>query len=509
MESGRQPEEKSKEDYRIMRLIEIVLVLFNVLLMGRLTLGRPKSQHEWQIGGGISAVLLLVHAFVEGLRWPMIPVYLITLWAITGGARFFFRSAARPSNKPRRRWKAVLFGGVTVVYAAVAIVLPLLFPVFSFSGPTGPYAIGTATYHWTDSAREEKFTEASGDSRELMVQIWYPANSEATGKAAPYLSDPAAYVEGLHELLQLPEFLFSGLKLVNTHAITNARLADTESKYPVLLFSHGFMGYKNQNTFQVEQLASHGYIVVGIEHAYSSVASVFPDQHVVKFDSEGKTGYEQMKYSFMDERNQVWVEDAKFVLDQIEALSANDPGGLFTGRIDLEHMGMFGHSFGGATTVQMLLDDSRIKAGIDMDGVLYGEKRIPAYGLKKPFLLMSADDTLKGVDHTGDAEIAALGTDREEIAAYYDELFARYEPVTAGGNYWMTFKHSKHMSFSDLYLLTPLFGWMEGVDVRGTHELINEYTLDFFDHYLKGQPLQYLDCNLGDHPEYTLQQGAE
>jgi predicted dienelactone hydrolase len=492
-----------------MRWIEIMLVLFNVLMLGGLMLGRPKSQRGWLIGGAISAVLLLVHAFVEGLRWPMIPMYLVTLWAIVGGVRPFFRSTARGERKQRQRWKTLILGGVGVVYAAVSIALPLLFPVFSFAEPTGPYAIGTATYHWTDSAREEKFTKTSGDSRELMVQIWYPASSEATGKKAPYLSDPAPYIEGLHEFLHLPEFLFSGFKLVNTHAIANAGLADTESKYPVLLFSHGFMGYKNQNMFQVEQLASHGYIVVGIEHAYSSVASAFPDKPVVKFDSEGKIGYEQMKYSFMDRRNEVWVEDAKFVLDRMEALSANDPSGLFTDRIDLEHMGMFGHSFGGATTVQMLLDDQRIQAGIDMDGVLYGEKRIPADGLKKPFLLMSADDTLKGVDQTTDEEIAALGTNRDEITAYYNELFARYEPVTVGGNYWMTFKNSTHMSFSDLYLLTPLFKWMEGVDVRGTHELINEYTLDFFDHYLKGQPLQYLNINLGDHPKFTLQQGAE
>ncbi|MEK5182981.1 MULTISPECIES: alpha/beta hydrolase [Paenibacillus] len=492
-----------------MRLLEITLVLFNVLLLGWLTLGRPKTQRGWLIGGGISTALLLIHAFVEGLRWPMIPVYLITLWAIVGGTRLFFRSAAKAARKPQRRWKTLVLTGVGAVYAAVSIALPLLFPVFSFAEPTGPYKIGTVTYHWTDSAREEKFTETSGDSRELMVQIWYPASSESTGSPAPYLSDPTPYIEGLHEFLQLPEFLFSGLKLANTHAIANAGLADTETKYPVLLFSHGFMGYKNQNTFQVEQLASHGYIVVGIEHAYSSVASVFPDKSVVTFDSEGKTGYEQMKYSFMDRRNEVWVEDAKFVLDQMETLSADDPSGLFTGRIDLEHMGMFGHSFGGATTVQMLMDDQRIQAGIDMDGVLYGEKRIPADGLKKPFLLMSADDTLKGVDQTSDAEIAALRTDRKEITAYYNELFARYEPVTAGGNYWLTFKQSKHISFSDLYLLTPLFEWMEHVDVRGTHELINEYTLDFFDHYLKGQPLQYLNNNLGDHPKYTLQQGAE
>lgn len=82
-----------------MRLLEITLVLFNVLLLGWLTLGRPKTQRGWLIGGGISTALLLIHAFVEGLRWPMIPVYLITLWAIVGGTRLFFRSAAKAKKK--------------------------------------------------------------------------------------------------------------------------------------------------------------------------------------------------------------------------------------------------------------------------------------------------------------------------------------------------------------------------------------------------------------------------
>ncbi|MCE5172719.1 hypothetical protein LQV63_25960 [Paenibacillus profundus] len=340
-----------------------------------------------------------------------------------------------------------------------------------------------------------------------MVQIWYPASSTAKGKTAPYIADAAPYAEGFNKVMKLPKKIYTGLDLVKTHAIENAKLADTDSKYPVLVFSHGFTGYKNQNTFQVEQLASHGYIVVGIDHTYSSVASVFPDGRVANFDSGGVQGFEQMKYSFMDKRNEVWVEDAKFVVDQIEKLSSNDPDGLFTGRMDLEHLGMFGHSFGGATTVQMLLEDSRIKAGINMDGVLYGKLRIPADGLKKPFLMMSADDTVKGVANTSDADIAALGTNREEVAKYYDEMFARYEPVTAGGNYWMTLKHNKHMSFSDMYLITPLFEWMEGLDVRSAHRLINDYSLDFFDHYLKQEPIKRLDQNIGDHPDFTLKKG--
>lgn len=337
-----------------------------------------------------------------------------------------------------------------------------------------------------------------------MVQIWYPASSTAKGKTALYISNSAPYAQGFNKVMHVPELLFTSFESVETHAIENAKLADTDSKYPVLVFSHGFTGYKNQNTFQVEQLVSHGYIVVGIDHTYSSVASIFPDQRIVNFDSGGVQELEQMQYSFMDKRNEVWVEDAKFVVDQIEKLSSND---FFTGRMDLEHLGMFGHSFGGATTVQMLMEDSRIKAGINMDGVLYGKLRIPVDGLRKPFLMMSADDTVKGAENMSDAQIAARGMNREEVIKYYDELLARYEPVTAGGNYWITLKRNKHMSFSDMYLITPLFEWMEGVDIRSAHRLINDYTLDFFDHYLKQQPLKRLDQNIGDHPDFTLKKG--
>ncbi|MBN3526564.1 hypothetical protein [Paenibacillus apiarius] len=120
---------------------------------------------------------------------------------------------------------------------------------------------------------------------------------------------------------------------------------------------------------------------------------------------------------------------------------------------------------------------------------------------------MSADDTVKGAAKTSDADIAALGTNREEITKFYDEMFARYEPVTAGGNYWMTLKHNKHMSFSDMYLISPVFVRMEGVDVRSVHRLINEYSLDFFNHYLKQKPFEKIEQNIGEHPEFTLERG--
>lgn len=504
-----------------MRTIEWIYLIFNVMMLVWLIGGRNKPR-KWVWGGlVISAALLVIHSLVEGMRWPMIPAYLLTLVPVVvvitearrqqrvgviseKGKRAVgsTASAARKSGRVR----AIAASLLVLVYAAVTIGLPLLFPVLSFEKPTGPYGIGTVSYDWTDHSREELLTSTAGDQRELMVQIWYPTDPNAMGKTAPYVNNPAVYATAFNEVLQLPKLLFSSLGQVQTHAIQEASLSDAEAKYPVILFSHGLHGYENQNTFQVEQLASQGYIVVGINHTYSSLVSVFPDGRVAQFESEGKEGFEQLQFSYMDKLNETWVKDAQFVLDEVEKLAANDPSGRFNGHMDLDNMGMFGHSFGGATTVQMLMDDPRLKAGMNMDGVLFGEKRIPAEGVGKPFLMMSADTTVAGTSVMSDEEIAAMGTTRPEAEKYYEEVYVRYEPVTAGGNYWMELNNTKHLSFSDLYLISPILEWSQGVDAHKAQQLINDTTIDFFNHYLKGQPLQ-MDSNVGEHESYSLKKG--
>ncbi|MCE5172718.1 acetylhydrolase [Paenibacillus profundus] len=484
-----------------MRSFEMLSTIFNILLLGWFIFARNKSQRGLLVGFGISAIVVLIHGLIEGMRWQMIPVYVMTLIPIVIFAyRYMFKS--KEVKKKASRIRVILITILAVLYSFIAVALPLLLPVFTFEQPTGPYKIGTVSYDWKDDRREETNTSEPGDKRELMVQIWYPASSTTKGKTAPYVSHPDIFANGYSKALNMPKLLFTSIGFVKTHAIEEAELSDKESTYPVLLFSHGLNGVKNQNTFEVEQLASHGYIVVGIDHTYHSTTSVFPDGRVVHFVPQ-----ESNTIDYLDKLNEKWVEDATFVLDQVEKLAKNDPDHRFTGRMDLEHIGMFGHSFGGATTAQMLMTDSRIKAAINMDGGLYGKLRIPADGLKKPFLLMSADDTLTGTENMSDENIASQGTTREELTKFFSDTFARQESVTVGGNYWMKIKHMKHMGFSDMYLISPVFERMEGVDVRSVHRLINEYSLDFFDHYLKQQPFHLLEQNIGDHPEFTLQRG--
>lgn len=353
------------------------------------------------------------------------------------------------------------------IYLCITITLPLLMPMINFEKPTGPYAVGTTVYHWVDSNREDWYTKNPKDKRELMVQFWYPAKDEGSKPFASYISHVDEIAEGLEIAFSIPAFTFKHLGLVKTHAIADATLSDAENTYPVLLFSHGLTGFRNQNTFEVEELASHGYIVVGIDHAYDAAATVYPDGRTAYLKSPNLTESE------WDDHIQLWM-DVDFVLNQIEKLNQEDEKGLFTRHLNTSRIGMFGHSYGGATATQMLAKDARIKAAINMDGTLYGDL-LPESGIGKPFLLMSAP---------------VLENDEE-----MNNYALRDKHALANGGMSLTIPHTDHMSFTDFPLISPLL--REGdSNPEETHQIINEFSLAFFNRYIKdfddGQALEKL-----------------
>ena len=120
--------------------------------------------------------------------------------------------------------------------------------------------------------------------------------------------------------------------------------------------------------------------------------TVFPDGRTAFVQSINLTDFAER-----DCHIKLWKEDVVFVLNQIEKLNQSDKDNRFTGRMDTSRIGMFGHSYGGATAAQVLVEDSRVKATINMDGTLYGEN-VPKSRVGKPFLIMNAetsDDSTK------------------------------------------------------------------------------------------------------------------
>jgi predicted dienelactone hydrolase len=134
--------------------------------------------------------------------------------------------------------------------------------VFTFPQPSGPYAIGTVTYHWVDQDRPELFSPEPGDHRELMVQIWYPAEDRRSSPRAPYMPDAAEVGPVLAGFLGMPASSLFGLKDVTTNAVSSAPVADHRATFPVIVLLVGIKGsYRQLHTFQVEELVSHGYVV--------------------------------------------------------------------------------------------------------------------------------------------------------------------------------------------------------------------------------------------------------
>ena len=123
-----------------------------------------------------------------------------------------------------------------------------------------------------------------------------------------------------------------------------------------------------------EDLASHGYVVLAFDAPYRTGQVVFPDGRVIarppKNNPELFSGAELTRLA--DKLLAAWTADIGFVLDRLVQWNASSTSGKFAGRLDMTRVGVFGHSLGGATVAQFCSEDSRCKAGIDIDGSLHG-----------------------------------------------------------------------------------------------------------------------------------------
>ena len=293
-----------------------------------------------RVAPAVVFLLMVLQIAVEGARWPLGPAYLATAWL------FLACVWPRAPLPTAGRWTAVCGIGLLAAAAVAGTVLP----VFQLPQPTGAFPIGTVTLHLIDSARQETQSRRPGEHRELMIQIWYPAERSGPGQAYRTRAETSLVKEHL--------------ALVRTHAATGAAVATAQPRYPVVIFSPSWTGRRNQNTVQAEELASHGFIVVGIDHPYATEWTVFPDGRIVAttlgefLDCSTDETFAAGE-GVAEEQLRIRVADVRFVIDELERLDRSDPGGRFTGRIDASRVGVFGHSFGGAVAAEACRDDPR------------------------------------------------------------------------------------------------------------------------------------------------------
>lgn len=325
----------------------------------------------------------------------------------------------------------------------LAMVPAVLFPQYEQSEPTGPLAVATKRYTWTDSSRRDPYS-LSDEFRVLTVEFWYPE-------------------------------------------------AD-DQKYPLILFSHGAFGFSGSNYSTCVELASHGYVVASISHTHHAFFTVDTNGKLTTADPSFIAEATRINaiQAREDEKDiftttQEWLkmrtEDEHFILDTIVGAWKQEREGSLFSRIDTSRIGLMGHSLGGASSAQVGRERDDIDAVIVLDGTMLGEEvAFEENGVvlnEKPYpialLNIYAQDHYTNAKNLAGDSYSNFHTTRNALAAYETVI-----------------RDSGHLNFTDLPLFSPLLAKKLGVgtiDPWYCIETMNATVLEFFNSFLKDRGL--------------------
>ena len=342
--------------------------------------------------------------------------------------------------------------------------------------PTGPSPVGTTSLYLKDVSRPDPWA-AGVKARELMASLWYPA-TPSDGRRARYMTPAESELQLTSRgITGVPQ---DALSTVRTNAISDATPAGGQRSLPLVVLSPGFTNSRSALTELAEDLASHGYVVAGIDHTYESFATAFPDGRVTTALAREAP---RRGPGFWEKVVAGRAADVSFVLGELTGAYRAWPG---AGLIDPSRIAMAGHSAGGAAAIAAMLADSRIRAGIDMDGSTHA--RIPDHGLSRPFLFLG-----KQSNYTPGGEGAVTTWERD-----WKRL--------SGWKRWLVVAGAIHASFTDLGLLADQVGIDVGAGLPGARSLdiTRAYVRAFFDQHLRSKPQALLHQPSPRYPEVTF-----
>jgi len=403
---------------------------------------------------------------------------------------------------PVFRWIGFFFG---LLFIFTSVFFAIGMPVITLPEPTGNYDVGTSSFSLMDEERDEIHTDDPNDKRELFVEVWYP------GELQEPVTPKSLWSELYSGQRDVVRFTLNYLKRVKTHSYPDIPLALDEGPFPVILFNHALQMFTSQNTLLMEHLASNGYIVVSIAHPYESLrvnlaqgGTVLPEfitsferfneaiEWIKKTSAPIATSKDSIQsIESREERSEImlrairnadlnqvveeWTKDNQYVLDR--TLTTDENPLNFHHLIDTTRIGIMGMSIGGATSGEFCKIDHRVKAGINVDGLQYGNTY--ADSLNVPFMMVYSDD---GV---GLNDFMMLRSKQD----YYEYHF----------------RGTRHADFTDIVLVWPvmkIYGQLGNIPGKRITELTNNVILNFWDHYLKQKP--FYQFQEADYPELEV-----
>ena len=383
-------------------------------------------------------------------------------------------------NQDYAKWSLNIKNRIFLIYIfafMLSTVFHVVFPVTAMDMPSGSYDVGTQIYDWTDKGRLETYGDEAGrELRKIKVQVWYPASDIDGLQRLPWIPEGRTVSRKLARIFYFPPFMLDQSEEVLSNSYLDAPILADENLYPVVVLSHGWSGFRTLHTDLGELLASHGYIVFGIDHTYGAPVVVFEDGQEVSFDGEALPRRDDPNFiKFAEKFVGTYEKDISFVLNVITEPDENSMDEALRKVLDIKKIGLLGHSTGGGAGIKVACMDSRVQGIIGLDPWVEAlPKNIVEKKFKSPYLFLRSEEW-KGQNN----DVNLL-----EIVRNNDQ-----------GNLYQIMG-TTHVDFTMIHMYSSITSVVRltGSIERDRFEEIQEgFVLFFFEEHLKGEKKEGMD----------------
>jgi predicted dienelactone hydrolase len=393
----------------------------------------------------------------------------------------------------------------------------------NWTAPTGRFPVGVVDADLIDETRASMYATPPRTQRTLTVTCWYPARATDGHRRRTYLKpeEVKAGVNTAFAMFGVPADVQEAIAALETSSFLDAPIAD--GTRPLVMFCHGGATWREQSTWLMEHLASHGYVVVSVAHPHESATYVRADGEVVAaspaiqadFARLGEAGpllarslgaptvqeridaglaaTEFLRRIWIGRLAHPWADDLVYVADR---LFAGDVP-VLAGKLSRE-VAYVGMSYGAHVASLAAMKDSRARAFVNLDGGIFTAEPI-GREIGMPVLYLTEDFPLSMRAHA-----AELPPPTPDSLPWFAAGYTRRDgcpPIAPV--HCIAMRNTAHGDFTDmtaLYRESPP-GFYRAEDAGKTLALQNRMICDFLDTHVRGEMRGFPEAVVNEHPD--------
>ena len=457
-----------------MFILEGIIFVLSIILVG-LIIGKISIKLKYIVSLlSFTILILTLHIVINDVRWQLYALYVAVSVL---GVLVYFKTFL---NRVLKSYFKITTLFILILLIVVSLVSVSVFPMYDLPVPNGDYLIGTESFVIEDESRIEMYSENSDEFRKTKIQMWYPAETIVGYEQAPWLEDGLVVARALSVDTGLPAFVLDHTENIMSNSYFDAPINNDLDEYPIVIISHGWRGFRNLHTDFAEELASLGYIVVSIDHSYGSVATVFEEEDIAFLNLDALPERETTT-DFLDYANQLvytYASDITVTLDYLEEINDSGSSSRFSGKLDLDNIGLLGHSTGGGADVAVAINDTRISSLLGLDAWVEPIEELEINkGLSIPSLFLRSGAWETGYNNTDLYQLI-------ESSEYPSTLY-QIDGIT-------------HYDFAMVYMYSPLtkaIGFTGDIESEELTMMLKSMITDFFDETLRDNPNSEIDID--------------